>query len=293
MLQSVVEIPFFFLTLRSDECFDTLKHLIMKKILSYMVLGVASVMLFCACSGGNTKANEEAMASQAERINLDLGSLAEESPMFLSAASADYADKALSINLEFCDSIIKVDQISDVLIRYVLGQYMKNHAGENLDITLNTLGKLEGVMSITLKDIYGETKVLVLPSATLKKLVTSKQMELGYQDVRVNVFDIMETRCERYKKAVNAQSVEFKYAAGFAQYTFTFKNARAFANQTQGTLAGRYLGVLKPTFDNFGACRPILEELLSSLQIEGYRFVYMDDAETRKIHVSLPWRMIN
>lgn len=258
-----------------------------------MVLGVASVMFLFACSGSNTKADEEAMVSQAERINLDLSTLAEESPMFLSSAAAQYADKALSVNIEFCDSIIKVDQLSDVLIRYVLSLYMKAHPGENLDITLNTLGKLEGVMSLTLKDIYGQTKVLVLPSATLKKLVTSKQMELGYQDVRVNVFDIMETRCERYKKAVNAQSVEFKYAAGFAQYTLTFKNSRAFANQTQGTLAGRYLGVLKPAFENLGACRPIVEELLSSLQIEGYRFIYVDDAETRKIHVSLPWRMIN
>ena len=265
----------------------------MKKILCYMVLGVASVALFCACSGSNTKAYEEAMVSQAERINLDLGTLAEESPMFLAAASAEFADKSLSVNLEFCDSIVKVDQLSDVLIRYVLGLYMKDNTGENLDVTLNTLGKLEGVMSVTLKDIYGQTKVLVLPSATLKKLVTSKQMELGYQDARVNVFDIMENRCERYKNAVNAQSVEFKYAAGFAQYTLTFKNARAFANQTQGTLAGRYLGVLKPAFENFGACRPIVEELLTSLQIEGYRFVYVDDAETRKIHVSLPWRMIN
>lgn len=258
-----------------------------------MVLGIASVLILGACSGKNTKAEEEAMVSQVESINLNLGKLAEGSPMFLASASADYAEQSLSVNLEFCDSLINVDQLSDVLIRYVLGLYMKNNIGENLDITLNTLGKLEGVMSLTLKDIYGGTKVLVLPSATLKKLVTSKQMELGYQDARTNVFDIMETRCDRYKTAVNAQSVDFKYAAGFAQYTLTFKNAKAFSNQTQGTLAGRYLGALRPVFDNFGDCRPIIEELLTSLQIEGYRFVYVDDADTRKIHVSLPWRMIN
>jgi len=258
-----------------------------------MVLGIASVLIFGACSSKNKKADEAAMVSQSERINLDLGKLAEESPMFLAAASADYVENSLSVNIEFCDSLIHVDKLSDALIRYVLALYMKANPGENLDTTLNTLGKLEGVMSLTLKDIFGQTKVLVLPSATLKKLVTSKQMELGYQDVRVNVFDIMETRCDYYKTAVDAQSVEFKYVAGFAQYTLSFKNARAFANQTQGSLAGRYLGVLKPAFEKFGACRPMLEELLSSLQIEGYRYVYVDDAETRKIHVSLPWRMIN
>ncbi len=258
-----------------------------------MSVFAAAMVLFASCSGGASKADLEAIQSQAERINLDLGTLAEESPMFLADASASYEEGALNVEMEFCDSIVHVDGLSDVLIRYVLGQYMKNHAGENLDITLNTLGKLDGVMSLTLKDIYGQTKVLVLPSATLKKLVTSKQMELGYQDARVNVLDIMDTRCEEFAKAVNAVSADFKFAAGFAQYTLTFKKANDYANQKPGTLAGRYLKVLEPMFGRFGACRPMVEELLSSLQIEGYRFVYTDEKDTRTIHTSLPWRMIN
>lgn len=272
-------------------CCDIFIFMIMKRV--FLMLGVGAMMLglACACSSGSKEPS--ALISQSERIDQDLSQLAEDSPMFLADATASYADGTLSINLEFCDSIVHADQLSDVLIRYVLGQYMKAHTGENLDITLNTLGKEEGVLSLTIKDIYGQTKVLDLPSATVKKLVTTKQMELGYQDARVNVLDIMDTRCDRYKTAVNALSCEFKYNAGFAQYTLTFKNANAFANQTQGSLAGRYIAVLKPVYDDFGACRPMVEELLSSLQIEGYRFVYKDADDSKELHTALPWRMLN
>lgn len=257
------------------------------------MLGVGAMMLGLACACSSASKEPSALISQSERIDQDLSQLAEDSPMFLADATASYADGTLSIYLEFCDSIIHADQLSDVLIRYVLGQYMKAHTGENLDITLNTLGKEEGVLSLTIKDIYGQTKVLDLPSATVKKLVTTKQMELGYQDARVNVLDIMDTRCDMYKAAVNALSCEFKYNAGFVQYTLTFKNANAFANQTPGSLAGRYIAALKPVYDDFGACRPMVEELLSSLQIEGYRFVYKDADDSKELHTALPWRMLN
>ncbi len=263
----------------------------MKRFLLMLGIGVVLMSLAGACSSGSKEPS--ALIAQSERIDQDLTTLAEESPMFLGSADASYADGTLSVGLEFCNSLIHVDQLSDVLIRYVVGQYMKAHTGENLDETLNTLGKEEGVLSLTLKDVYGQTKVVDLPSATLKKLVTTKQMELGYQDARVNVLDILDSRCNAYKEAVNAVSCEFKYHAGFAQYTLIFKNTNAYGNQTQGSLAGRYLAVLKPVYEDFGACRPMIEELLSSLQIEGYRFVYNDVEGAKELHTTLPWRMIN
>ena len=263
----------------------------MKRFFLLLGIGVVLMGLACACSSGSKEPS--ALIGQSERISAELNTLAEESPLFLGSADASYADGTLSVDLEFCDSIININNLSDVLIKYVLGQYMKGHTGEDLDETLNTLGKENGVLSLTLKDVYGNTAVLDLPSATLKKLVTTKQMELGYQEARVNVLDILDTRCASYAKAVNAESCEFKYQAGFAQYTLTFKSATYFSNQTPGSLAGRYLGILKPEYESFGACRPIIEELMTSLQIEGYRFVYTDSEGTKTIHTALPWRMLN
>ena len=262
----------------------------MKRIFLIIGTGLAMLGLACACSSGSKEPS--ALIAQSERINQNLEALTEASPMFLAGASASYANDTLNIGVEFCDSLIHADQLSDALILYVMGMYMKANTGENLDITLNTLGKEQGIMKVTVKDIYGDQKVLELTSATLKKMVTTKQTELGYQDARLNVFEILETRCEKYKEAVNAVSCEFKYQGSFAQYTLTFKKASAYANQTPGSLLGRYIGVINPVFDYFGACGPMIAEMMESMQIEGYRFVYTDEADTKEIHAAIPWRMI-
>ena len=103
-------------------CCDIFIFMIMKRV--FLMLGVGAMMLglACACSSGSKEPS--ALISQSERIDQDLSQLAEDSPMFLADASASYADGTLSVNLEFCDSIVHADQLSDVLIRYVLGQYM-------------------------------------------------------------------------------------------------------------------------------------------------------------------------
>lgn len=265
----------------------------MKHIISTFV-AVAMICLAGACSSGSGKnqADIDELTSQAERINLDLAQMAEECPMFLAGAGASFENDTMNINIEFADPIIKADMLSDVLIRYALGQYLKAHTGENLDITLNTLGKIEGIMTVTLTDINGQAKVLDIPSATLKKLVTTKQLELGCQEARSNILDILDTRCEDYRKAVNAKSCEFKYQNKFAQYTLTFEKESHYANQTQGSLTGRYLNVLRPTYDNFGVMRPFVIELINSVEIDGYRFVYQAEDGSKTIHTTIPWRLL-
>lgn len=248
----------------------------------------AGAALMAGCSGTN---EPSPLVEQSILINEELNTLADESPLFLSSATASYGNGTLSVDIAFNDSIIEVDEVSDALVQYVLAQYMKSHTGENLDITLNTLGKEKGVMSLTLSDVYGNQKIIDLPSATLKKLVTTKPMELRYPEVRSNVLDIMEERTDELVREANAVDGEFSYTAGFAQYTLNFRAASNFANQTQGTLTGRYKRIFTQYYESYGACGPMIRELEESLQIDGIRVIY--NADGKQVKTAMPWRILN
>lgn len=64
-----------------------------------------------------------------------------------------------------------------------------------------------------------------------------------------------------------------------------------YANLTQDSLRGRYQGILRAQFDVYGACAPMAYELVKSLGIEGYRFVYEADGG-KTLKAALPWRII-
>lgn len=244
--------------------------------------------LLASCSGTKTPS---ALVEQSARINTELAAIADESPLFLSSASASYDDGTLIVNIAFNDSLIEVDELSDALVQYVVAQYLKSHTGANLDETLNTLGKEKGVMSLSINDIYGNEKVVVLPSTTLKKLVVTKPMELRFPEVRANVLDIMDERTDALVREANAVEGEFAYTAGFAQYTLTFRAASNFANQTQGTLTGRYKRIFSEYYQTYGACGPMIRELQESLQIDGVRVIYT--ADDKQVKTALPWRFLN
>lgn len=246
------------------------------------------VGIVASCSG--KKADNGVLVEQAARINTELTALADGSEMFIESASAAFADGTLTVDIAFADSIINMDMCSDALVQFALSQYLKAHTGADLDATLNTLGKEKGIMSLHLTDVYGNTKVVDLPSATVKRLAVAKMSELPVAEVRSNVVDIMAQRCPQYAAAVNATGCTFDYAASFAQYTLTFRNTHAFANQTTGSLTGRYQNTLRAIYDNYGDCAPMVSDMLQALQIDGYRFIY--SADGKELKCALPWRMI-
>ena len=102
----------------------------------------------------------------------------------------------------------------------------------------------------------------------------------------------MEKRAEAYREAYKAENAEFAFEAGFAQYELVFANASAYSNLTQDSLRGRYQNVLRAQYDSYGECRGLIEGVLESLGIEGYRFVYTDKNDTKTLKAALPWRII-
>lgn len=244
-----------------------------------------------ACSTGSKAPS--ALVAQSERLNDELTALADNSPAFIDQMTAGYDAGTLSINIAFSDPAIHAASISEPLVQYVLAQYMKSHTGADLDETLNTLTAEKGQMEITIEDMHAGQVKYTIPAARLVKLLKLKPMEIGYNDVKANVSNLLEARCNEYKEQYNALECEFELKGGFAQYTLTFNSATAYANLNQASLTGRYLKVLQPRYESYGACRDIVENLLRSLSIDGYRFVYKDTKGNKTLSAGIPWRTID
>lgn len=262
------------------------------KIFTILFAGVIALAGLCSC-GGSKSSEPSALVSQSLRLNGELKTLAEESPMFLESIDVEYSDGVLGVSIAFSDATIETEDISEALVQFVLAQYLKNHTGANLDEILNTLSKEQGSLKITLTDVDSESREYTIGAARLKKLLTLKPMELNYSEVRTNVTDLLDERCEAYKEMYNAEEVEFEVLGGFAQYTLTFEKASTFAQLKQSQLTGRYQKVLQERYEEFGACRPMVEELLRSLSIDGYRYVYIDKNKTKTLSAALPWRLFD
>lgn len=252
--------------------------------------GVALSAVLWACSGSS---QPSALIGQSERLNGELGELAEQCPMFLQSASAAYEHDQLTLSLTLADPQLHADDISDALVQYVLAMYMKQNTGADLDEVINTIAAEKSSLKIDLADVDGCKRSYDIVAARLKQLVKLKPMELNYNDVRTNVSDILDKECLAYAEQYGAESCEFAIVGGFAQYTLTFGRATAYANLNQASLTGRYLKELQPRYDDFGTCRTMVEDLMRSVGIDGYRFVYTDKNDTKTLSAGIPWRLID
>ncbi len=253
----------------------------------------ASLLVLGLASCGKSTSGPSPLEAQAERLDAELGKLAEDSPMYLSEIDASYEDAKLTVEISFSDTLVNVSDYSEALVQYVLAQYLKSHTGPNLDEIANTLIKEEGQLVIELEDTHGNEREYAVSAARLRNLIKLRPMELNYNDVRTNVSDIFAARCAAYAAEYNAKECEFDIDHSFAQYTLTFPNTRAFAGLNQASLTGRYVKKLKEQYDNYGACRPMIEDLLKSLSIDGYRFVYLAPDGKSGLTAGIPWRTIN
>ncbi|MDE6277123.1 MAG: hypothetical protein K2M06_03355 [Muribaculaceae bacterium] len=256
-----------------------------------LIVAVAGCCLLSSCS----KKAPSALVPLVDKLNLDLAAQAKNNPMFLSDASAsiDSLTSDISVKVEFCDSIIDVEKLSEALVEYYTAMQLKANPGQSLDTFLNTLSAEEGKMSLELKDVYGHSRTYEMSGTRLKQLFRSAPMQLGFNDVKANVIEILAMRCPEYRKAANALDCTLDIESGFATYTLTFARESNYANLNQGSLKGRYLHFLQPTYENFESFRQPIEELLQSLQLDGYRFVYAtEDGKGKELRVAIPWRDI-
>ena len=255
-------------------------------------VALAAAALFSSCA----KKAPCALIPIVDKMNLDLAQMAEDNPMFLSEASADLdsVDNALNVNVAFSDSVMDVDAITDQTIKYYTAMQLKANPGKELDDFLNTMSAEKTEFRLNLSDVYGHSRTCATDAAQLKQLFRLSPMQLNFIAVKDNVLALFERKCEFYRKAANARECSFTVSNGFAQYTLVFDRPTAFANLNQGSLKGRYLHFLQPIYEDMQAFRYPVEEMLKSLQIDGYRFVYKAAGapDGEDLRVAIPWREI-
>lgn len=264
----------------------------MKLINSILAVSViAAAGAFGACSGNSSES--AVLESQAERINTELETLATDSPEFLVDAKCAFVDNTLKVDIELADSIISATAVSQPLAEFVVSLWLKNHPTKDLETVLNSLSKAKADMELSLTDYKGEKTTYTITAQRMKKLFTGKPSELGYSEAKANVLDILDTRCASYAAEYRARECSFQLMGGFAQYTLVFGSKSAYANLKQDSLRGRYQKQLQATYATFGACAPIIKQLLSELGIDGYRFVYETaDSPSDELRAALPWKII-
>jgi hypothetical protein len=252
---------------------------------------VAGAAVLVSCS----KKQPSVLVPLVDKLNLDLASMAENSPMFLSEASAaiDSVSGVITVKASFSDSLIDVRTLSEALVQYYTAQQLKANPGKDLDTFLNGMTAEKGSLEVALADVYGNSRTYTMDATRLKQLFKLSPMQLNFNDVKSNVVEILASRCADYREGANAQDCSFEIQGGFATYTLTFAKASNYANFNQGSLKGRYLHRLQPVYEDMQAFRGPVEEMLRSLQIEGYRFVYVPAGGTGKeLKVAIPWREI-
>lgn len=259
------------------------------KRLSYLTISlVLSIIMLASCSGNSQ--SDEALANLAVTVDTELQSLAKGSPDWLSVGGVSYEDKVFKI--ELCLEQLSADAIEQPLAEYATAIYMRSHTGATLDGIVNNLVKTDGKMVIELSDADGASKSFEISASRLRRLVVAKLMELDYNAVKENVSDILSGNCETYSADMRAASCDFELNGGFAQYTLTFPASTAYAQYTTGSLAGRFLKILRPAYEKMGDCEPIVRELMESLGIDGYRFICTaQDGKT--LRAPIAWRLLD
>lgn len=257
------------------------------RILSLLV-GVLAL-----CAGCSSKSSEPSpLESQAVRLQAEMNKIAEGAPMLLDSIGVHYADGTLAVNIAYdADGVLPSD-FNDALVQFIVAKYMKEHKGANLDEILNTLSKEEGKLALTLIS-DGKSSTFDIPAGRLINLLKLKPMEMGFSEARSALSTIMSGRCALIAEDAKAENADFTISGGFAQYTLTFANASTYKQLKQSQLAGRYVAKLTAIYADYGDCRPFIEDLLKSFDIEGYRFIYTDNSDKNTLKAAVLWKMIN
>lgn len=265
--------------------------LLMKINKSLLTVLAVVLLVLCACS---TTPKESPLAAIADNLNLEMAKTVEQAPEFLDSVNVSYSDGIFTVKAALADSLIDVRQCGEALVEYFTALELKRHPGKNLDDFVNTITKEEGSFEIILSGTTGDSRTYTIGASRLRNLVKLSPSQLGYQEARANVLEILASRVAFYRADANAQDAEFEVANKFASYTIVFANTRKFANQTPGTLKSHYLKILHPRYEAFGPYEATVKEMLKSMQIDGYRFIYANGTgkDAQGIKVALPWRSI-
>lgn len=259
-------------------------------LLSLICLMLCPVLLL---SCGTEKQDRQIIEEYVGPLNAEYARLSENTDL-LESVAVELSDNNLAVEVVFAGDEVAVPDLTEALVQYGVAFWLKEHTGKRLDNILNALGRLQGSLELTLKDANADERTYSISSSRLKQLVRLRPMELNFNEVKANISAIMSSRCGDLRaKANGCEGATFAITGGFAQYTLSFGRAADYREFTQASLAGKYVNLLKPQYEGYGELRPFVQNILESLQIEGYRFIYEAGNGGTPLRAAIPWRLLN
>lgn len=238
---------------------------------------IAVITAITVLAAGCSNKNVPVLTEQCEILNNELSSLAAENPKLIASAKAEYTTDRFAVDVTLADSLIIIAQISDPLFEYFTACEVKNHLDKNLEAAVNALTDEDLPVSVSLTDVYGETRSYEITPATLRRMVKVPLSQFNYTEAREGLFAALAGAEELFRPAEkNVKSISTSFKGGFFAYNVEFTNASAYKGLTTANLKARGLEVLKKRYANLGTMRPVLFEMYKSLGIDGFHLVYTD-----------------
>lgn len=233
---------------------------------------LTAAMAFTACGDKTTPV----LIEQAERLNTELQTMAQENPAVIAEAKAAYGESGMTVDVKLADSLFMVAQISEPLFNYFTACEIKNHLDKNLEVTVNALSEKEAPILVSLTDVYGDSKTYELSPALIRRMVKSPLAQLNFTEARDGLFAALEAAEEQFRPAVEGPVTGFStsFKGGFYAYDVEFANPRAYRDLTTANLKARALKVFEKRYANLGSFRPVLFGMYKSLGIDGFHLVY-------------------
>lgn len=250
----------------------------MNTIKSALIAAVACASLFAAGCGNK---NEPILTEQCKILNAELSELAGENPNLIASAKAEYTTDKFAVDVTFADSLIIIAQISDPLFEYFTACEVKNHLNKNLEAAVNALSSEDLPVTVTLTDVYGESRSYEIKPAALRRMVTVPLTQFNFTEAREGLFAALAGAEELFRpQEKQVKSITTSFKGGFFAYNIEFANASAFRGLTSANIKARALKVLEKRYANLGTLKPILFEMYKSLGIDGFHLVYTDGDKT-------------
>lgn len=261
----------------------------MKKIMkSAVAMAVAvCVMAALASCGGVNK--EQQLQDAAASLDSVLATV--EAPVTAVKAVAEGND--IRIDAVVRDSLIRLEGLGDVLMNFYVAQQLKYSPVGVLSAVVKAVEATQGVVVLSLSDIYDFKREYRFTGAELVNLSKAKPSQLNGGQVKNELCEMLQPLLPNREAWADAQSVELSVKGGFLNYVVTFADPSSYARLKQGNITGLYQKQLQHSYSSLGSLKPGFEKLCSSLGIEGVRVEYTSTKEGgRELAQAFPWRFV-
>ena len=229
------------------------------------------LVTFAACSDKDA----ETLALQSENINKFVAAAAQDSPLLIASAKAQYANDTISVDVALSDSLLSVDRISDPLFDFFTACQVKDNLNKNLEETVNAKPGKKAPMIVTLTDVYGNSRAYELTAAKFRQMIKQPLTQLNYNEARDELFNNFAATASIFAPAdAKVKEVTTNFKGGFYDFNVCFEKTASYKGLTTANLKARALAVFERKYNRLGAMHPAFIQMFKALGVEGFHLIY-------------------